>query len=79
MSRQKTWQGDSVPIGEFAEPRFVQLPEPVTLFRERAERFRTLAVGHILAPYLTLLAYFATVQQRSACALIGRAAAGCRG
>src|SRR5215471_9295034 len=54
--------GAPVPLGEFAEPSFVRLPEPASLFRTRAERLRGLAEGHTLAPYLNFLAMIATVQ-----------------
>lgn len=66
---KKTPQGEPIPIGEFAEPSFVRLPEPVTLFHTRAERFRALAAGHTLAPYLTFLAGLTTIQKRLAASL----------
>lgn len=49
-------------IGSIAQPPFVILPEPVRLFRRRAERLRHLATGSRLAPYLALLADLAEVQ-----------------
>lgn len=55
-----------VSLGEFAEPPFVRLPDPAAVFRGRAERFRALADGHALAPYLTFLAEVAAVQERLA-------------
>jgi FdhE protein len=55
---------DPVPIGEIAEPPFVRLPDPATLFAARAERLRALAEGHLLAPYLRFLAALSDVQHR---------------
>lgn len=43
---------EPIPIGEIAEPPLVRLPDPTSLFQNRAKRFRTLAQGHQLAPYL---------------------------
>ncbi|SFM10285.1 FdhE protein [Bradyrhizobium sp. NFR13] len=53
-----------VPIGEIAEPPFVRLPDPSTLFQLRAERFRDLAVGNELAPFLYFLADLSSCQHR---------------
>lgn len=53
---------DPIPIGEIAEPPFVRLPDPSTLFAMRAERFVTLAHGHQLAPYLRFLGGLAQIQ-----------------
>lgn len=47
---------DPVPIGEIAAPPFVALPDPLAVFARRAERFRTVAAGHELGPYLRFLA-----------------------
>ena len=55
---------DPVPIGVTAEPPFAKTPDPATLFAARAERFRTLADGHVLAPYLRFLASLSDVQHR---------------
>lgn len=55
---------DPVPIGEIAEPPFVKLPDPFTMFAARAARLRTLAEGHPLAPYLQFLAALTDVQHR---------------
>ncbi|HTI85295.1 MAG TPA: formate dehydrogenase accessory protein FdhE [Alphaproteobacteria bacterium] len=52
-------------IGEVASPPFARLPEPSTLFTERAERFQALAAGHGLAAYLLFLADVARVQART--------------
>jgi FdhE protein len=53
---------DPIPIGEIAAPPFVSLPDPLTLFARRAERFRALAVGHELGPYLRFLADLSACQ-----------------
>jgi FdhE protein len=66
MTSGTTSRGELIPIGEFAEPSFVRLPEPVLLFRKRAERMRALAAGHTLAPYLTFLAELTAIQERLA-------------
>jgi FdhE protein len=55
---------DPVPIGDVATPAFARLPDPLTLFSTRAARFRTLARGHDLEPYLLFLAGLADVQHR---------------
>lgn len=49
-------------IGEEAAPPLAVLPDPATLFAERAGRFRVLAEGHQLAGYLTFLADLAAAQ-----------------
>ncbi|HUI94484.1 MAG TPA: formate dehydrogenase accessory protein FdhE [Xanthobacteraceae bacterium] len=51
-----------IPIGDPAAPPFVRLPDPLALFARRAERFRTLAHGHDLAPFLGFLAELSAVQ-----------------
>ncbi|HYC16561.1 MAG TPA: formate dehydrogenase accessory protein FdhE [Pseudolabrys sp.] len=55
---------DPVPIGEIAEPPFVKLPDPLTLFAVRAKRLRDLAEGHALARYLNFLAALNDIQHR---------------
>ncbi len=55
---------DPIPIGKIAEPPFVRLPDPTTLFDARAGRFRVLSEGHPLAPYLRLLASLSDVQHQ---------------
>ncbi|MDE2228599.1 MAG: formate dehydrogenase accessory protein FdhE [Alphaproteobacteria bacterium] len=69
MSPEITPQIEPVPIGEFAEPDFVRLPEPVALFRARADRLRALSATHTLAPYLVFLAELAAIQERIAASL----------
>ena len=49
-------------IGDEAKPPFAVLPNPQTLFKSRALRFRELAIGHELAPYLQFLARLTTAQ-----------------
>jgi FdhE protein len=55
---------DPIPIGEIAAPPFVSLPDPLTLFSRRAERFVALAAGHELGPYLRFLADVSACQHR---------------
>src|SRR5215469_4082038 len=55
---------DPIPIGKISEPPFVRLPDPNTLFKARAARFRLLCDGHTLAPYLQLLASLSDIQHR---------------
>lgn len=62
-----TLPGGAVPpepmsIGEAATPPFAILPNPATLFLRRAERFRALAPGHQLEPYLNFLASLSQAQ-----------------
>jgi FdhE protein len=64
MSKASGPRHDPIPIGEIAEPPFVCLPDPLTLFAARAERFRTLAEGHELGPYLRFLAALSDCQDR---------------
>src|SRR5437867_7876445 len=47
---------EPIPIGDVATPVFVKLPDPDSLFAIRAQRFRKLAEGHDLKPYLLFLA-----------------------
>src|SRR5215470_906681 len=62
MSKAGAPRHDPVPIGEVARPPFARLPDPLSLFHARAERFVALARGHELAPYLRFLAALAEVQ-----------------
>ena len=54
---------DPVPIGEVSAPPFARLPDPATLFRDRAARLRQVAQGHDLAPYLDFVASLVEVQE----------------
>jgi len=62
MSKAGAPRHDPVPIGEVARPPFARLPDPLSLFHVRAERFVALARGHELAPYLQFMAALAEVQ-----------------
>ncbi len=53
---------DPSEIGSIAQPPYAILPEPVRLFRRRAERLRHLAQESRLGPYLAFLADLAAVQ-----------------
>lgn len=51
-----------VPIGNVAKPAFAVLPDPLTVFFNRAARLRQLASGHHLGPYLSFLSNLAEIQ-----------------
>jgi len=53
---------EPIPIGETVAPPFARLPEPEALFAARAARFRALAPGHGIEPYLTFLGALASIQ-----------------
>lgn len=53
---------DPTAIGETSSPPFVRLPDPRTLFARRAGRFRDLAKGADLGPYLGFLGRLCDVQ-----------------
>lgn len=57
-------RGGAIPIGEVANPPFVRLPDPASLFRQRAQRFLQLSQGHELGPYLYFLAGLSEAQHR---------------
>src|SRR5262249_19314171 len=63
-SQAGTPRHDPVPIGEVARPPFARLPDPVSLFRTRAQRFAVLALDHDLAPYLRFMAGLSEAQHR---------------
>ena len=65
MPKSDAPQRDMTSIGEVANPAFVRLPEPLSLFDGRAARFRFLAEGHDLKPYLLFLAGIADAQHRA--------------
>ena len=56
MAKTSAPERDMTSIGEVANPAFARLPDPLQLFNTRAARFRFLANGHDLAPYLLFLA-----------------------
>ena len=62
MAKTDAPQRDMTSIGEVANPAFVRLPDPLQLFSARAARFRFLAEGHDLKPYLLFLAGLADAQ-----------------
>jgi FdhE protein len=62
MAKAGAPRHEPIPIGEVAAPPFARLPDPAVLFAQRAERFRVLAIGHELKPYLEFLAGLAAVQ-----------------
>jgi FdhE protein len=43
-------------LGEIAKPPFAVLPDPASLFAQRARRLAVLAPGHQLEPYLRFVA-----------------------
>ena len=65
MSKAGAPRHDPIPIGEIATPPFARLPDPLTLFAARAQRFRALADGHQLEPYLRFLAGLSECQHAS--------------
>src|SRR5450631_4235699 len=64
MSKAGTLQPDPTMIGDVAEPPFARLPDPTALFATRADRFRALAEGHKLGPYLRFLGSLCDCQHR---------------
>lgn len=77
MSDRPGWGGRSRPApqerggesralaGGIADPDFVRLPAPDSLFRTRSERLAALAEGHPLGPYLSFLSGIAAIQHRA--------------
>lgn len=55
-------KADPSKLGNIAKPPFVRLPDPERLFIDRAARFRQLAAGHDLGPYLSFLAELSELQ-----------------
>jgi FdhE protein len=64
MKKAGTPRYDPVPIGEVARPPFASPPDPLSLFRRRAQRFLALGARHELAAYLRFLASLAEAQHR---------------
>lgn len=62
MAEPNTITPDPAAIGGIAKPPFARLPAPARLFAGRAARFRTLAAGSELGPYLNFLADLAAAQ-----------------
>src|SRR5262245_48798472 len=55
---------DPAMVGGVAKPSYARLPEPASLFKDRGQRFRTLASDHDLRPYLLFLADLCEAQHR---------------
>jgi FdhE protein len=64
MSKAGELRPDPTMIGNVAEPPFVRLPDPTTLFSIRAERFKALSVVNELGPYLKFLGDLCDCQHR---------------
>jgi len=65
MSTAGAPRHDPIPIGEVATPPFARLPDPTSLFLQRAARFRALAAAaNELKAYLFFLAELSDVQHR---------------
>lgn len=62
-------QPDPSMIGGVSKAPFALMPNPVRLFKERANRFEVLAEGSRLAPYLKFLAGIAQIQSELASTL----------
>lgn len=62
MSPINTTEPDPSVIGTVAKPPFARVPDPQKTFQHRAERFRSLAEGHDLKPYLLFLADLCAAQ-----------------
>ncbi|WP_378941288.1 formate dehydrogenase accessory protein FdhE [Mesorhizobium sp. ANAO-SY3R2] len=62
MGRKGAIVADPTAIGDVSSPPFVRLPDPISLFSDRARRLRALAETSDLAPYLTFLADLAQAQ-----------------
>ncbi len=64
MTQTGSPQHDPIPIGDIAKPPFARLPDPLTMFAQRAGRLRSLAGGNALRTYLIFLADLADIQHR---------------
>ncbi len=64
MSKGGAVRPDPTVIGDVAAPPFARLPDPSLLFATRAARFRTIAEGHELGPYLRFLGAVSACQDR---------------
>jgi FdhE protein len=64
MREAGTPRPDPTVIGDIAEPPFARLPDADALFAARAHRFKALAGGHQLGPYLRFLAALSDCQHR---------------
>ncbi len=64
MKQRGALKPDPTAIGNIAKPPFARLPEPESLFAARAARFRRLAPGNPLEPYLRFLADLSELQSQ---------------
>ncbi|MBV9555750.1 MAG: formate dehydrogenase accessory protein FdhE [Pseudolabrys sp.] len=64
MSNAGAPRPDPTMIGDLAAPPFARLPEPQTLFEQRAARFRAVATNNPLERYLRFLADLSECQHR---------------
>ncbi|HXV29459.1 MAG TPA: formate dehydrogenase accessory protein FdhE [Sinorhizobium sp.] len=62
MKRKGAVVSDPTAIGEVSSPPFARLPDPASLFSDRAMRLRQLAEASELAPYLNFLAGLSEAQ-----------------
>jgi FdhE protein len=65
MSKGAAERPDPTQIGDVSAPPFVVLPDPAKIFARRAERLRSLARGHELAPYLNFIADLSVAQHEA--------------
>ena len=79
MSKPVSPSPDPSAIGVIPKPPFVRLPDPSDLFARRAARYRRLAQGHDLGPFLGFLAGLAEAQLRTGEGLDPPAKCGIRG
>ena len=73
MSKPVPPAPDPSVIGVIPKPPFARLPDPSDLFARRAARYRKLAEGHDLGPFLGFLAGLAEAQHRAGAGLGSRA------
>jgi FdhE protein len=64
MSKAGAPRPDPTVIGDVAAPPFARLPDASVVFSTRAARFRAVAEGHQLGPYLRFLAALSDCQGR---------------
>jgi FdhE protein len=62
LKRSGAVKPDPTAIGNIGEPPFARLPDPHNLFSARGRRFRALAQGHDLGPYLGFLGEICDLQ-----------------
>ncbi len=65
MTKARAPGPDPTHIGDVSAPPFAVPPDPAVLFSRRAARFRDLAPGHALAPYLSFLAELSAAQHEA--------------